>query len=93
MSVAAIVTLAIVGAIVVVLAVFLLWVAEMLGRINGTLGKVTFGVRAIAHRTQPIGPIVAEINGDLGIVAGALEQLAAKVAPAQELYETSEEAS
>jgi hypothetical protein len=83
MSAAAVVTLIIVGVIVVALAAFLLWVVAMLRRINDTLGKVTFGVRAIAHRVEPVGPVVAEINGDLTAVAGALEHLAAKVAPAR----------
>jgi hypothetical protein len=77
------VTLVIVGVIVVALAAFLLWVVGMLRRINDTLGKVTFGVRAIAHRVEPVGPVFAEINGDLTAVAGALEQLAAKVAAAR----------
>jgi hypothetical protein len=78
-SAAAILTLVLVGAIVVVLAAFLLWVVAMLRRIVDTLGKVTFGVRAIAHRVEPVRPIVTEMNGDLGAVADALEQLAAKV--------------
>ena len=83
MSAAAVMTLVIVGVIVVALAAFLLWVVGMLRRINDTLGKVTFGVRAIAHRVEPVGPVVAEINGDLTAVAGALEQLAAKVGAAR----------
>jgi hypothetical protein len=79
MSAAAIVTLVIVGVIVVALAAFLLWVVAMLRRITSTLGKVTFGVRAIAHRVEPVGPLVTQMNGDLSAVADALEQLAAKV--------------
>jgi hypothetical protein len=38
---------------------------------------VTFGVRAIAHRVEPVRPLVTEINGDLSAVADVLEQLAA----------------
>ena len=79
MSAAAIVTLVLVGLIVVALAAFLLWVVAMLRHVNDTLGKVTFGVRAIALRVEPVGPVAAEINGDLMAVADALEQLAAKV--------------
>ena len=79
MPAAGITTLVIVGVIVVALAAFLLWVVAMLRRITDTLGKVTFGVRAIAHRVEPVQPLVTQMNGDLGAVAGALEQLAAKV--------------
>ena len=83
MSAAAIVTLVLVGVIVVALAAFLLWVVAMLRRITGTLGKVTFGVGAIAHRVEPVRPLVTEMNGDLSAVADALEQLVAKVRAAQ----------
>lgn len=76
-------TLAIVGVIVVALAAFLLWVVAMLWRITSTLGKVTFGVRAIAHRVEPVRPLVTQMNGDLSAVADALEQLAAKVRAAR----------
>lgn len=79
MSAAAIMTLVIVGAIVAALAAFLLWVVAMLRHIDDTLGKVTFGVRAIAHRVEPVGPLVTEMNGDLTAVADALAQLAAKL--------------
>ncbi len=79
MPAAAIMTLVVVGVIVVALAAFLLWVVAILRRITGTLGKVTFGVRAIAYRVEPVRPLVTEMNGDLSAVAGALEQLAANV--------------
>ncbi len=72
-------TLVVVGVIVAALAAFLLWVVAILRRITSTLGKVTFGVRAIAHRVEPVGPLVTEMNGDLGAVADALEHLAAKL--------------
>lgn len=79
MPVAAIVTLVLVGLLVAALAFYLIWVVLLLRRVHDTLGKVTFGVRAIAHRTEPIGPTVAAINEDLDAVAGALEQLGAKL--------------
>ncbi|MDQ3341982.1 MAG: hypothetical protein M3524_00150 [Actinomycetota bacterium] len=72
-----IVTLVVVALIVAALAFYLAWVVVLLRAIHGTLGKVTFGVRAIAHRTAPIGPLVDEINGNLIPVADALEDLVA----------------
>lgn len=82
MSAAAIAAIAVTGLLVVALAFYLLWVVVILRRLVDTLGKVEFGVRAIAHRVGPIGPIVTEVNGDLTAVAGALEDLAAALQPA-----------
>ena len=81
MPAAAIVSLVIVAVLVLALAAYLIRVIQILNHVNDTLGKVTFGVRAIAHRTEPIGAVVGEINGDLGAVAGALEALVASVQP------------
>ncbi len=76
-------TLVVVGLIVAALALYLTWVVLLLRSIHDTLGKVTFGVRAIAHRTAPLGSLVTEINGNLIPVADALEDLVARVsAPA-----------
>ena len=66
---------------VLALAATLLWVIAILRHIVDTLGKVTFGVRAIARRTEPIGSLVEQINTDLGGVADALEALASESAP------------
>ncbi len=79
MPVVAIVTLVLTGLLVVALAGYLIWVVLLLRQITDTLGKVTFGVRAIAHRTEPIGALVGELNTDLTAVADALEGLAAEV--------------
>jgi hypothetical protein len=76
MPTAAIVTLVLVALFVVAVAVTLIWVVVLLRMIHDTLGKVTFGVRAIAHRAAPLGPLIDEINGNLGPVADALEDLA-----------------
>ena len=81
MPAAAIVSLIIVAVLVLALAAYLIRVIQVLNHVNDTLGKVTFGVRAIAHRTEPIGAVVGEINGDLGAVAGALEALVASARP------------
>ncbi len=75
MSVVAIVSLVLVGVLVVALAAYLVWVVLILRHVVDTLGKVTFGVRAIAHRTEPVGPVVTDINANLTAVAGALEGL------------------
>ena len=81
MPAAAIASLIIVAVLVLALAAYLIRVIQVLNHVNDTLGKVTFGVRAIAHRTEPIGAVVGEINGDLGAVAGALEALVASALP------------
>lgn len=77
MSAAAITTLVIIGLLVLALAGYLLWVLVLLRRIIDTLGKVTFGVHAIAHRVEPIAPVVSGVNRELGTVAGALEEFVA----------------
>jgi hypothetical protein len=80
-SAAAIAALVVTGVLVVALAFYLLWVVVILRRLTDTLGKVVFGVAAIAHRVQPVESVVAEINGDLIAVADALEGLADDVRP------------
>ncbi|MEO5839032.1 MAG: hypothetical protein ABIQ73_10870 [Acidimicrobiales bacterium] len=78
MSVVAIVTLVLTGLLVAALAAYLIAVIRILHHVLDTLGKVTFGVRAIAHRTAPVGPVVANINANLTAVADALEGLVAQ---------------
>jgi hypothetical protein len=79
MPVVAVVTLVLVALLVAALAFFLTWVVFILRHLTDTLGKVTFGVRAIAHRTEPLDPVLTEVNADLQAVAGALEALVAEV--------------
>ncbi len=81
MSAAAVAALVVTGVLVLALAFYLAWVVVILHRLTDTLGKVQFGVAAIAHRVQPVGSIVGEINGDLVAVADALEALADDVRP------------
>ena len=78
MSAAAIVTLVLTGLLIAALAVYLIAVIRILHHVLDTLGKVTFGVRAIAHRTEPVGPVLANVNANLTAVADALEGLVAK---------------
>ncbi len=75
MSAAAIVSLVIIGVLVAALAFYLIWVIVILRRAVDTLGKVTFGVRAIAHRTEPLEPVLADVNANHTAVAEALEGL------------------
>ena len=83
MSVAAIVSLVLIAVLVAAVAWYLIRVIVILRRVVDTLGKVTFGVRAIAHRTAPLGELLGDVNTNLSAVAGALEQLVADVsAPA-----------
>ncbi len=79
MPVVAIVSLVIVFLLVAALAFYLIWVVLILRHAVDTLGKVTFGVRAIAHRTEPVGPVLADVNANLTAVAAALEGLVASV--------------
>jgi hypothetical protein len=83
MSSAAIAAIVVTGVLVAALAFYLLWVVLILRRLTDTLGKVVFGVDAIAHRVEPVGQIVGEINGDLAAVADALDQLADDLNPAR----------
>lgn len=59
--------------LVAVLAAYLVAIAATLRRVSATLGLITFGVRAIEKQTQPIGPVLGEINGALEQVAAALD--------------------
>ncbi len=83
MSAAAIAALVVTGVLVAALAFYLLWVVVILRRLTDTLGKVLFGVRAIAYRVEPVGPVVTELNGDLTAVAQALEALVQDLDPQQ----------
>jgi len=78
MPAAAIVTLIATGLLVVALALYLIRIAYTLRQVIDTLGKVTFGVRAIAHQVEPVNPIVTEIKADLEAVDQALKALLAK---------------
>ncbi|MBA2359765.1 MAG: hypothetical protein H0V79_02315 [Actinobacteria bacterium] len=76
-----IVTLVEIVVLVAVLASYLILIAATLRRISHTLGLVTFGVRAIEKQTEPIGPVLRDINGALEGVAGALAEVAKPRAP------------
>jgi hypothetical protein len=71
-------TLVEIAILVAVLALYLIVIAAKLRHVSHTLGLVTFGVRAIEKQTEPIGPVVGDINGALEQVAGALEEVTGK---------------
>lgn len=77
-----VVTLAEVAIVVVVLALYLIAIAAKLRKVSTTLGLITFGVRAIEKQTEPIGPVVGEINGALEQVAAALDEVSKPRTPA-----------
>lgn len=68
--------LVVTGLLVAALAFYLIWVVVILRLLVDTLGKVQFGVGAIAHRVEPLGSAIHDINHDLGGVADAMESLA-----------------
>lgn len=58
-------SLVVTGVLVVALAVALLTVLWILHRTSDTLGKVLFGVRAIAYRAAPLDDALGEVNTHL----------------------------
>lgn len=59
--------------LVLVLAGYLIAIAATLRKVSHTLGLVTFGVRAIEKQTEPVGPLLRDINGALeaaAVIAG-----------------------
>lgn len=82
MPVAGIVTIVIALVIAAALAFYLIRVVLIIGRVNDTLGKVTFGVRAIAHRTAPLAELVTPMKHDLEAVADTLDGVVASVSEA-----------
>ncbi|MDH3300946.1 MAG: hypothetical protein OES24_10605 [Acidimicrobiia bacterium] len=73
MPLVAIVTIVVALVICVALAYYLIRVVLILRAVNDSLGKITFGVRAIAHRTAPLGELLTPIKSDLEDVADAVE--------------------
>ena len=80
MPVAGIVTIVITLVICVALAYYLIRVVMVLREVNDSLGKITFGLRAIAHRTAPLGELLTPVKVDLEAVADTLESVAAELA-------------
>lgn len=75
MPAAAIGTLVGVAILVLALAFYLIRVALILRDVIDTLGKITFGLRAVAFQTEPVNEIVGEIKVDVLTMEGALKAL------------------
>jgi hypothetical protein len=67
-----ILTVAEVALLLLVLVGYLLAIARTLRTTSRTLGLITFGVRAIEKQTEPLGPVLRDINEALEGLASAL---------------------
>lgn len=76
----AIVSIVIALVLCVAIAYYLARVVLILRAVNDSLGKITFGVNAIAHRTEPLGELLTPIKTDLEAVADVLDGVAAGLA-------------
>lgn len=81
MPAAAVVTLVAVALVVVALATYLVWAALLLRHVSSTLGTIVAGLRAIAHRTEPLGGTLGGILQDLEHATADLEQVLHRVEP------------
>ena len=79
MPAAAVVTIVIALVIAAALAFYLTRVVIVLRAVNDSLGKITFGVRAIAHRTEPLAELLTPVKTDLEAVADTLDAVAASL--------------
>jgi len=84
MPAAAIASVVFAGVFVLAIAYYLVRVIFILRHVNDQLGKITFGVRAIANQTKPINDLTTSMNANLGAVAGALEELVGDVSQVNE---------
>lgn len=74
MPLAAVVTLIGVALTVAVLAAYLIRVALILNHVNFTLGTINAGVRAIAMGAEPLEPLLNDIYGYLEDTRLALDE-------------------
>jgi hypothetical protein len=75
MPAGAIVMLALGIVFVLALASYLLRVIASLRSIIDLLGKITFGVRAIAFQTKPVNELMGEIGQEAATIDGVLNSL------------------
>ena len=70
----------IIGALltVVILVAYLTRIVLVLARASAKLGPVAAGLHEVGEKTQPISPIVGEINKDLAGVDNALRAVLAR---------------
>ena len=79
MPAAAVVTLVLTGVLILALALYLIVILTRLRRTIQTLGLITFGVRAIAARVEPIEPLATQMLEDLTTVSTALNDVLSSV--------------
>ena len=84
MPAAAIVSIVLFAVLILAIAAYLIRVIFILRHVNDQLGKITFGVRAIAHQTKPVNELTNSMNANLGAVAGALGALVEDVSKVDE---------
>lgn len=77
MPAAAIATLVVSAVLILALAFYLIRIIAQLSELIRTLGLITFGLRSIAHRTEPVADVVAAIEADTSAIDGALSALLA----------------
>ncbi len=78
MTLRVILTVVEIALLVAVLGYFLNVIARQLNSISGTLGKITFGVRAVETQCAVIGPATERLNSSLQQVARTLEDAASR---------------
>lgn len=83
MPLAGIVTLVAAGLLIAVLAVYLIVIAVLLRRISFSLGTINVALRAIAHRTEGLGPALDGIVGDVAEMEDLLREMAGREHPAR----------
>lgn len=69
-------TCAVIVSLVLVLVYFLNRIARQLNSISASLGKITFGVRAVETQCAVIGPAADVINANLTKAAAGLSRSA-----------------
>lgn len=79
MPIAAVVTIVIALVVAAALAFYLTRVVMVLRSVNDSLGKINFGVCAIAEQTAPLEDLLTPIKTDLEAVADVLDGVAASL--------------
>ncbi|HWC87935.1 MAG TPA: hypothetical protein VG388_15485 [Solirubrobacteraceae bacterium] len=72
MPAVAVITLILVGAAVVVIAFYLIYIAIILSNVVSRLNRILAGVASSGEQAAPIGQVAGAINQDLEAAAGAL---------------------
>ena len=91
MSIPAVVTLIGVGLLVAALAATLLIAVFLLRKTLFTLGTINVGLRAIAHRVEPLQEVLGDINAELVEARDVLLEVLEGAAPDTREAEQGEE--